>query len=233
MATKTQPFTNLAITAFNTIRPFFVGRNREVEDVDTIVLHWAASTGLRGVINTLQDRRYGYHFLIDKAGQVYQGAPISKVVSHAGNSYGPRGVFVNRHSIGVSFLVAGTEGSSEFTAEMYDSCVNLIKDLKLALPNLKFITGHHWISPGRKIDPYTLNFNRIISLLGGDFELWKTEYAPFPSGLTKCKCITRDENQNCIESVGECKGAGGFGYSRRNLSNKVESVSFQSDLDTD
>jgi len=230
---KIQRFTNLAASTFNLLKPYFSGRKRDVSDIDTVVLHWAASTSLTGAYNTLQERRYGYHFLIDKDGQVYQGSPLDKRTSHAGNSYGPRGNFLNSHSIGVSFLVRGTEGSGEFTPEMYTSCVNLIKDVKISLPNLKYITGHHWISPGRKIDPYTLNFDTIMSRLGNGFEIWKTEYKPFPVGLTKCTCHKYDENGNCIESSGQCKGAGGFGYSRRNLSTEVQSVSFQSDLDTE
>lgn len=228
-----QPFNNLSARLFNLIKPYFVGtRTREISKVNTVVLHWAAATGLNGTITTLQKNRYGYHFLIDKAGKVYQGSPINKVTSHAGSSYGPNGNFVNGHSIGISFLVTGVQGSGEFTQEMYDSCVALIKDLKLSVPNLKYITGHHWISPGRKIDPYTLDFDSIMNRLGDGFQIWKTEYAPFPEGLTKCTCHKRDDNGNCIESSGKCIGAGDERYSRRRLSTEIRDVSFQSDLDS-
>lgn len=229
---KIQAFTNLAATSFNLIKPYFYGRNRQVSTIDTVVLHWAATTSKNVTINTLRANKYGYHFLIDTSGQVYQGAPLNKVTSHAGDSYGPKGKFVNGHSIGISFLVNGTEGSGEFNAAMYTSCVNLIKDIKISLPNLKYITGHHWISPGRKIDPYTLDWDLVMNRLGSGFKIWKTEYAPFPDGLSRCRCVKRDSNGNCEESVGECKGAGGYGYSKRNLSTVIRDTSFQSDLDS-
>jgi len=226
-------FNNLLAEKFTLINPFFIGRKRDVNNVDTVVLHWAASTNLKSVVNVLHRKRFGYHFLIDFDGNVYQGAPVEKVTSHAGSSYGPRGNFVNRHSIGISFLVSGVKGSGEFTEEMYESCVNLIKDIKIKLPNIKYITGHHWISPGRKIDPYTLDFNKVMNKLGPDYTIWKTEYAPFPDGLSDCKCHKYDDNGNCIQSSGDCIGAGKQRYSRRRLSNEINNISFQLDTDTE
>ena len=145
-------------------------------------------------------------------------------------SYGPNGPYTNSTSIGISFVK--TE-SSEFTEEMFDSCYKLILDLKLSLPNIQFITGHHWVSPGRKSDPYTFDFDRLINKLGSGFELWKTGYFPFPTALSNCKCIKYDKYGNCIKSVGSCKGPGGERYSERRLSTEVYDVSFQSDEDTE
>jgi|TARA_R110000796_G_scaffold11796_5_gene39619 N-acetyl-anhydromuramyl-L-alanine amidase AmpD len=229
-----QEFTNLTANAFNLIRPYFMGRNRSTTDINTVVLHWAASTNLISTINTLQSKRYGYHFLIDKNGQVYQGSPLNKRVSHAGSSYGPKGKFVNSYSIGISFLVSGTGGPDDFTEEMYDSCVALIKDVKLKIPTIKFITGHHWVSPGRKIDPYTLKWDLLMNKLGNGYELWKTGYAPFPEGLSKCDCKEYFPNsRNCKKSIGPCADSEGYGYSERKLSTEVSSLSYQSDLDTE
>ena len=231
---KIQPFEELVAAKFRLIKPYFTNtRKRDTSVIDTIVLHWTAGASLSSDIKTLKQKNYGYHFLIDKSGRVYQGSPLNKVISHSGSSYGPNGKYVNGHSIGISFSMKGTEGASEFTNEMYNSCSELILNIKRSLPNLKYITGHHWVSPGRKIDPYTFDFLRLMNVLGSGFKLWKTGYSPFPDGLTDCKCIKKDTKGNCTKSSGRCKGVGNYGYSERNLSTEVSSLSFQSDLDTE
>tara|TARA_R110000851_G_scaffold223291_1_gene376192 strand:+ start:4120 stop:4776 length:657 start_codon:yes stop_codon:yes gene_type:complete len=214
-----QPFTNLSGNIFNLIKPFFNGKTRDISNVDTVVLHWTAGANLSSDITTLKSKNYGYHFLIDKSGQIYQGSALNKKLSHSGHSYGPQGNFVNGHSIGISFSMRGilSDGTEdEFTDAMYTSCINLIKDIKLGVPTLKYITGHHWISPGRKIDPYTLDFNRLMGGIGNGFELWKTGDSPFPEGLS----------DNFV-------GAGDYKYSIDALSTVVRSEFFQSDLETE
>lgn len=228
---KTQDFVELSGDDFLTIKPYFkYSRTREVNKIDTVVLHWTGGSNVSGAVNTLQNLGYGYHFLIDKSGKVYQGSPLNKVVSHGGNSYGPNGRYVNSHSIGISFTILN--GEDPFNDDMLIACKNLILNIKRSVPTIKYITGHHWVSPGRKVDPYTFDFDKLIRGLGGDFELWKTGYGPFPSGLNDCKCIKVDSNGNCIKSVGGCFGPGGYGYSERNLSTKVSDLSFHSDQDT-
>jgi N-acetyl-anhydromuramyl-L-alanine amidase AmpD len=233
---KIQSFVEVVKEKFNKLNPYFRGtRTRDISTVDTVVLHWTAGSSVRSDIDVLQSKNFGYHFLIDKAGQIYQGSPINKVVSHAGQSYGPRGEFVNGHSIGISFSMLGTQGPSEYTTEMFESCLALIQNLKPSVPNLKYITGHHWVSPGRKIDPYTFDFESLMNELGPEYELWKTGDFPFPKGLRSCKCVKFDDNDptRCIKSEGKCKGRNTEnGYSKRNLNFKVSDISFQSDLDT-
>ena len=226
---KIQEITNLTQEDFKLIKPFFKGTStRNINTIDTVVLHWTAGASVRSDINTLSNKGFGYHFLINQEGVVFQGSPLNKVVSHAGYSYGPGGNYLNSNSIGISFSMLGPD--VPFNDDMYKSCVNLILDVKNSLPNLKFVTGHHWVSPGRKIDPYTFDFDRFLKMLGSGFEVWKTGYAPFPSGLTDCKCIEFFENGNCKKSVGSCKGPGNYGYSERNLSTEINDISFQSDL---
>lgn len=229
---KTQEFVSLTAEDFALIKPFFRGtKTRNINTIDTVVLHWTAGSSVQNDVNTLLSKGYGYHFLIDQSGVTYQGSPVNKVVSHSGNSYGPGGKFLNGNSIGVSFSMLGPD--VPFNESMFNACKNLILDLKRSVPTLKFITGHHWISPGRKIDPYTFDFDRLVKVLGSDFEVWKTGDAPFPSGLSDCKCIEFFPNGGCKKSIGSCKGPGNFGYSERNLSTEVRSESFQSDLDSD
>lgn len=229
---KTQDFVSLNEEDFALIKPFFRStRFRDLSKIDTVVLHWTAGSSVQNDVNTLLSKGFGYHFLIDQSGVVYQGSPVNKIVSHAGNSYGPGGNFLNNNSIGISFSMLGPD--VPFNDDMFNTCKNLIMDLRRSIPNLKFITGHHWISPGRKIDPYTFDFNRLIKELGPTYEVWKTGYLPFPSGLSDCRCIEFDDKGNCKKSVGSCKGPGNYGYSERNLSTVVRDESFQSDLNGD
>jgi N-acetyl-anhydromuramyl-L-alanine amidase AmpD len=224
-----QPFNNLAADMFNLIKPYFKSyKNRPISNVDTVVLHWASSPILSEAITKVKAINLGYHFIIDKDGQVYQGSPLNKFVGHAGNSYGPRGGEANVHSIGIAFIIRSGK-SEDFTEEMYNSCANLIKDIKISIPTLKYITGHHWISPGRKFDPETLNWNTLMNKLGSEFKIWKTGYAPFPENLKKCKCVEWDSNGNCKKSVGRCQGSGGYGYSERNLKTRKSDLGFSDD----
>lgn len=228
---KTQPFNSLTPEDFALIKPFFKNtKTRNINTIDTVVLHWTAGANVNNDIKTLKGLGYGYHFLIDQSGIVYQGSPLNKVVSHAGNSYGPGGRFLNGSSIGISFSMLGPD--VPFNDAMYKSVSDLLLDIKKSVPTLKFVTGHHWISPGRKIDPYTFDFTRLLKTLGGDFEVWKTGFSPFPAGLSDCRCIEFFDDGNCKKSVGSCKGPGNYGYSERNLSTEVNDASFQKDTQT-
>ena len=227
-----QPFNNVIASTFNIIKPFFNSfRNRSISSVDTVVLHWASSPILSNAIDNVRAINLGYHFIIDRDGQIYQGSPLNKFVGHAGNSYGPRGTEVNTHSIGIAFICR-TCKKEEFTDLMLENCSNLIKDIKIKIPTLKYITGHHWISPGRKDDPETLDWNLLMNKLGSDFKIWKTGYAPFPINLKNCKCVEKWPNsENCKKSTGNCIGSGTLGYSERNLKprNRNSDLTFTSD----
>ncbi len=120
------------------------------------------------------------------------------------------------------------KGSTKFNDKQIESCVSLLLDLKEALPTLKFVTGHHWVSPRRKIDPYTLDYELLLNkslngktLKSVGYEVWKTGYKPFPKGLKDCVCLKEDEMGNCLESRGDCIGQGGYKYSERRLTSEV------------
>lgn len=237
-----QNLVNIPEEDFGLLEPFFNRtRTRSVNVVNTIVFHWTAGATISNDVTTLRGNNLGYHFLIEKNGNIIQGAALTDVVSHGGNSYGPNGKFVNQNSIGISFSMRGIiDGvEEEFTTQQYNSALSLVLDLKIAAPNLKYITGHHWVSPGRKIDPYTFDFNKLISedkIKSLGLELWKTGYKPFPMGLSSgCSCIEGqiDSNGNCKKSKGNCEGPGGYGYSERNLNQVVSDLSFPDDTITD
>jgi hypothetical protein len=221
---------------FNSITPFFRNyKTRNINDIDTVVLHWTAGSTVDGAVRTLLKKGYGYHFLISKDAEVFQGAELRSRIGHAGSSYGPNGKSTNSTSIGISFAVPGEDEkvtpNDEVSAEMIDICIRLILDVKRALPKLKWITGHHWVSPGRKVDPWYLNFENLVADLNRayeaqffvtnlgnpfgnlstpagstqakEFQIWKAGYPPFPNGLSNCKCIkyTDSTKTKCKEAT--------------------------------
>lgn len=247
---------NIKESEFNNITPFFKNyKTREINDIDTVVLHWTAGGSVDGAIRTLLKKGYGYHFLISKDAKVFQGAELRSRIGHAGNSYGPNGKNTNSTSIGISFAVPGKDENftpnSEITKEMIDVCVRLILDVKRALPKLKWITGHHWVAPGRKVDPWYLKFEplirdlnkayeaeqRILNLtpLGSltaqvsseEFKIWKAGYPPFPNGLSNCRCLeyTDSTKTNCKKATkGGCIGPGGESYSPQRVTSKLDDI---------
>ena len=208
-------------------------RNRSTSEISTIVLHWTAGSTFKGAVDTLYSKNYGYHFIIDTDGTAVQTDKLSKQVPHAGNSYGPEGNGVNKYSIGISIVAAG---AGKINADQIDSVNKLILDLltdsefnrqtNTEGKGIKWLTGHHQISPGRKVDPYDFPFDETIKTLkanGHDLTYWRAGMAPFPKGLSDCQCTDNapvDVNGTkwCRSSKGICKGQGGYSY-------KLEKVS--------
>lgn len=171
---------------FNYIEPFFkLGSGtsfRKLDEINTMVLHWVTGD-LDTIIRTFKRRGFGYHFLIDSTGKVYQGAELSKTTFHCGHSYGPSGRWVNDYSIGVAFITSTTPINFETESNYVSALENLTLDLKTGnerLNGLTWVTGHHYISPGRKIDPYSFKFEKFITNVnsnindGTKLKLWKT-----------------------------------------------------------
>jgi len=159
-------------------------RYKSRDEVDTICLHWTAGSSIKGALSRLRPETYGYHFFIDRDGLVTQGAEVDQGVAHAGASVGPQGLWVSAYSIGISFVMLGTGDDKEFDDTQVEACSRLILDLKVAMPQLKWITGHNYTSPARKVDPYTYPYEIMVarlnktmdskSLAGPKFQIWRT-----------------------------------------------------------
>lgn len=156
-------------------RGWFKGKFRNpLVPVSLIVLHATAGGTLSGAISTLRARGLGYHYLIDRNGDVWKGAPISRNLGHAGNSYGPReqakgvsrkqdsgskfvaGCSVNGYSIGISF-VNRDDGVQHITPEQERSAIALVREIHALMPQVKHVTTHAIVSPRRKVDPKDLH----------------------------------------------------------------------------
>lgn len=216
MASKSFEIKDIPKSKFNRIETYFQRENGVMAGnpyhkdsfsdnpfIDTILLHWTGSDELNPSIGTLFGRGLGYHFLINKDGSIVQGAPILRRVHHAGKSFGPGGIGCNSYSISISFVSSGSD-ENEFDkgSEMYVSCLTLIREILNNEGNynrldLKFLTGHHWVSPAEKVDPYYFPFKDLQKDLESTKRLmiWETGDGP------------RDTNFEKPEGIGVFEGA--------------------------
>lgn len=171
------------------IRPYFAHRRRPGHAVvSLVVLHATAGSTLDGAVTTLRERGLGYHYLIDKDGTIWKGCHVMSRTGHAGNSYGPneaaaglqrvqnlRHEFiedcsVNYYSIGISF-VNENDGQHPYTEAQEQAVRNLIRELRAALPSLRWLTTHAIVSPGRKTDPRGFDVNSLGKDVG--MNIWR------------------------------------------------------------
>lgn len=113
-------------------------------------------------LQILRDYRFSYHFLIDRAGHIYQLVPLNKQAYHAGKSKFKNLKSCNKHSIGIC-LLGGKESmvskeNKHFTLHQYGSCASIINTM-INLSGEDFINdyivGHSEVATpkGRKQDP--------------------------------------------------------------------------------
>lgn len=147
--------------------------------IDTVVLHSTAGSTLAGAISTLRERGLGYHYLIDKNGEIWKGAPTLRQVGHAGESVGPHGPSVNGYSIGVSWVNLN-DGEDPLTPAQMESAITLLRELRDGLPDLKWLTTHYAITVEtdgsyRKSDPRRVDVVALASATG--MQAWKPTWA--------------------------------------------------------
>lgn len=147
--------------------------------IDTIVLHATAGSNLSGAISTLRSKGFGYHYMIEKNGQVWKCAPMASNVAHAGESKGPQGRFCNQYSIGVCF-VNENDGVRKPTAAQIASVKELLPMLAPGMANFKWLTTHYAITvkpngTSRKTDPRLVDLVAIADAVG--LTPWKPSYA--------------------------------------------------------
>lgn len=191
---------------FTHLKPyFFITERRKHENVHKpnasygtilVVLHATFIDNVLGFIIKCRKLNEGMHFIIDKDGRIYQGAPIDTVVKHSGSSYGPfenkahdstatyedgtykSGASVDFYSIGIAF-VNTNDISERITPEQYESHNKLIHWLSQELPTLKYIALHSDVSPRRVNDPLPLIKQKIElpdSIQWWEFTRWGDGY---------------------------------------------------------
>lgn len=131
-------------------------------------------TGAHPFYAGLEGLEVSSHFFIRRDGSVLQFVPVGKRAWHAGRSvfHGRSGC--NDFSVGIE--LEGDE-KTPFTDAQYDSLSRVVAELRKVLP-IRFVTGHEFIAPGRKIDPGPFfDWKRLETLLGPDLTVETTPQA--------------------------------------------------------
>lgn len=99
------------------------------------------------------------HYAIDRDGAIYHLVADQNIAWHAGVSSLPDGTKdVNGVSIGVEIV---NDKSSKFTDAQYSALNSLIASLKKK-NEIKYILGHDEIAPGRKTDPWGIEWSKVV-----------------------------------------------------------------------
>ena len=132
--------------------------------IDTIILHSSYDAlgsdpfSVAGVIAEYKQAQVSPHYLITRDGTIYQLVADQNIAWHAGVAKMPDGrTDVNSFSIGIEMINTQT---GKFTDQQYSAVNRLIGDLKNKYP-IKNILGHNDIAPGRKTDPWGIEWKKI------------------------------------------------------------------------
>ncbi len=132
--------------------------------IDTIIIHssYDALCGdpynLSGLLNEYKQYGVAPHYLIDREGEIYRLVSDSNIAYHAGESQVPDGrTNANNFSIGIEMM---NKEDAKFTDDQYDSLNGLLRYLRSKY-EIKYVLGHNQIAPGRKSDPWNLDWKLI------------------------------------------------------------------------
>lgn len=124
---------------------------------------------VRGVWEIFRYYGVSAHFVVDRAGAIFEFVPPGLLAFHAGASRMPhpddQREKVNQFSIGIELLGTLTSG---FTDVQYSSLASLVRKLKIDFPGISNYFGHADIAPGRKTDPDCFDWRRFSSAIGFD-----------------------------------------------------------------
>jgi hypothetical protein len=132
--------------------------------IDTIILH--SSYNILGgdeydfdkIVQEYRDYGVAPHYVIDREGKILRLVKDSDVAYHAGESKVPDGrTGVNNFSIGIELI---NSEKDNFTSSQYGAVNSLVKYLKDKY-KIKYILGHSDIAPGRKTDPWNINWEKV------------------------------------------------------------------------
>lgn len=137
----------------------------ENRDIDTIILH-SSYNSLEGdkydtdaIINIYKSYGVSPHYIIDREGKIRQLVLEKDIAYHAGVSALPDGrTDVNSASIGIE--IVNDDKGDMYTDKQYSAVNALLDDIQKRY-KIKYILGHNDIAPGRKTDPWNLDWERV------------------------------------------------------------------------
>lgn len=134
-------------------------------NVDVIIIHsvYNASGGEQYDVDLIikQFARYKVcaHYLIDRQGTIFQMVDERDIAFHAGASKLPDGgTGINGRSIGIEIITSQAEAP---TVAQLTATINLTKDIR-SRHNIKYILRHSDIAPGRKTDPWNMDWETFL-----------------------------------------------------------------------
>jgi N-acetyl-anhydromuramyl-L-alanine amidase AmpD len=133
------------------------GRRPIGVDISAVVLHADASTATSGTLAWLKNResKVSYHYLIGRAGHVYECVAPARRAWHAGRSSFDGVPDCNDYAVGVCF--SNNMKHEEYMDRQVEAGAELVAGLMRRYPaiTLERITTHAKVAlpPGRKTDP--------------------------------------------------------------------------------
>lgn len=153
-ALKAQPATGSGIRVISAPNPYYrAARSRRI---DTVVVHYTSGINVAPSnwadpqlsLNILKRYHVSAHYLVDRAGTIYQLVNERNVAWHAGGSIMPspdNRRNVNSFSIGIETIATARSG---FTDAQYRSLAYLIKGIQRRYP-IRHLVGHDDIAGTR------------------------------------------------------------------------------------
>lgn len=152
--------------------PTWLNSRARTVSVTTIVFHATAGKSGASSISWLRQIGLSYHYVIERDGRITKAVPVSRVAFHAGKSVGPNGPNVNAYSIGIAFANLD-DGKEAITPAQLTAAHWLVLQIVKELKDVRFVTTHKRISPGRKMDPRLFNASEFVASLGEtELEAW-------------------------------------------------------------
>lgn len=138
--------------------------------VDAIIVHSTFNNSggdfydIDLVIKQFSTYKVSAHYVIGRDGKVYQLVDEKDLSYHAGKSSLPDGrTNVNTCSIGIELMTSYTEGPSE---KQIQSLLTLISSIKKR-HSINYVLRHSDIAPGRKTDPWKMDWDAFKKQLNG------------------------------------------------------------------
>jgi N-acetyl-anhydromuramyl-L-alanine amidase AmpD len=150
-------------------------RPSPLRNIDVVIVHsvYNASGGdiynIDLIIKQFSRYHVSSHYIIGREGTIYQLVKEKNVSFHAGKSSLPDGrMGANTCSIGIELMDSTGDAPTELQIR---SLTALVKDIESRY-NIKYVLRHSDIAPGRKTDPWNMDWADFLRRIGkGDSTL--------------------------------------------------------------
>ena len=144
-------------------------RATQLRNIDVVIVHsvFNASGGdiydIDLIINQFSRYHVSSHYVIGRDGITYQLVKEKNVSFHAGQSSLPDGrKGANSSSIGIELMDSVGDAPTELQIR---SLTALVKDIESRY-HIKYVLRHSDIAPGRKTDPWNMNWEDFLKRIG-------------------------------------------------------------------